>query len=763
MSLKSFLSDNLKRLESQSELHKLFDFMEILRSLQQRLNDDFFRIAVVGEFSSGKSTFINALIGRDILSHATTETTAALSRLINISSDDERNGQGRAYMKDGTVENIYDLSDIKDFTTTKSEKYKVAEEVDYVEIFVPILSTNQSIAIVDTPGLNGIAQGHLEQTIKIVQEAHACIYILSRRGLTDTDVKFLNEFLIPYQNNFIFVQNFMDEFNAAEDETVEIRINDAVNILKEKVFNDNDRKPCFFDICCVSALRELAGRDKNITRLYSTDENDLTQENREQLLQTSGFEKFRQILNDNFNQNELEKLKFLDMIETMINWCERLLKRIDNRQKEVNAIYQMSAEYKANQNWDSLKNKIILSKSSDEEALKGFISRQCIELKKLVNTELILDVRNASEEVKRPLNTFRTIEDLESYGNGLNFNIQSKICSIQSRLIEYCNLKLQEIYHLIKERLEEYGGIGQTNLSIYDWKFDLPKQEKLNFSSSNSIKIYNQRIEREENEIYNQRREISKNQQAIESEQRSLNSWKSRQQSVDNEHWRLGSRPQPRVYTESYEVEVERTGITGFIASIFCGSTKTETRYRDVTDDSKGEDWDRKKRDIENRQDNIRREIRAAERQLSRLNADIESNFQSLRSSEDKISRLKRDLQLEIEREEKAKRLARESHFKMCRSKMQGDLEKYFGDEQSGITQYLLDYWSGLIEKAKIDLQKRALKHFEECFKQKLKDIENSKTSKNTEVQQQIIEVNQTKKVLEDTIRGLKLKASEIA
>ena len=48
------------------------------------MNDDEIRIAVVGEFSSGKSTFINALIGKDILNHATKETTAVITRLINV-------------------------------------------------------------------------------------------------------------------------------------------------------------------------------------------------------------------------------------------------------------------------------------------------------------------------------------------------------------------------------------------------------------------------------------------------------------------------------------------------------------------------------------------------------------------------------------------------------------------------------------------------------------------------------------------------------
>lgn len=48
------------------------DFQKII----DRLLDDSFRLAVVGEFSSGKSTFLNALIGKDLLKHGAKETTA---------------------------------------------------------------------------------------------------------------------------------------------------------------------------------------------------------------------------------------------------------------------------------------------------------------------------------------------------------------------------------------------------------------------------------------------------------------------------------------------------------------------------------------------------------------------------------------------------------------------------------------------------------------------------------------------------------------
>ena len=64
----------IRRLENEEELQAFSEFQQKLRYFKKRFEDEEFRIAVVGEFSSGKSTFINALIGQDVLQHAKKET-----------------------------------------------------------------------------------------------------------------------------------------------------------------------------------------------------------------------------------------------------------------------------------------------------------------------------------------------------------------------------------------------------------------------------------------------------------------------------------------------------------------------------------------------------------------------------------------------------------------------------------------------------------------------------------------------------------------
>ena len=72
------------------------DFQRII----DRLLDDSFRVAVVGEFSSGKSTFLNALLGKDLLKHGAKETTATITEIHNGNSEGISAAQRQAYYEE---------------------------------------------------------------------------------------------------------------------------------------------------------------------------------------------------------------------------------------------------------------------------------------------------------------------------------------------------------------------------------------------------------------------------------------------------------------------------------------------------------------------------------------------------------------------------------------------------------------------------------------------------------------------------------------
>lgn len=76
----------ITQLRNNSTVKKSKQILADIKHIDSRLNEDVFKLAVVGEFSSGKSTFINAIIGMDLLSHSTEETTATLTYITNVNA-----------------------------------------------------------------------------------------------------------------------------------------------------------------------------------------------------------------------------------------------------------------------------------------------------------------------------------------------------------------------------------------------------------------------------------------------------------------------------------------------------------------------------------------------------------------------------------------------------------------------------------------------------------------------------------------------------
>src|SRR4051812_12578207 len=108
-------------------------------------------VTVMGEFSSGKSSFVNAFIGADVAPTGITPTTAT----INVVRYGRERG-GRIVQRDGTTLELgWDplMAHMKALTPDE------ARGIDRVEILVP-LPQLEKINIVDTPGLNSIQPEH---------------------------------------------------------------------------------------------------------------------------------------------------------------------------------------------------------------------------------------------------------------------------------------------------------------------------------------------------------------------------------------------------------------------------------------------------------------------------------------------------------------------------------------------------------------------------------------------------------------------------
>ena len=186
---------------------------------------------IIGPNGAGKSTFLNALIGKDILKHGTQETTATITEIRNEKVEKDRIVFDVVY-NNGTTEKNINIDKLKEYTTTFSSLYSVAENIAKVIVKKHFLDYEGELSLIDTPGLNGIADKHREKTEEQIKNSHACIYLMSVRGLGESDIRFL-KYISEYQKNIIFIQNFIDELKELEGETPEGKIEEQKKIISK--------------------------------------------------------------------------------------------------------------------------------------------------------------------------------------------------------------------------------------------------------------------------------------------------------------------------------------------------------------------------------------------------------------------------------------------------------------------------------------------------------------------------------------------------
>lgn len=191
-------------------------FIDRINLAIKRLEDENMNILIVGEFSRGKSTFINALLGKPVLPAKVNPTTAT----INIISGNSKNNMIIDYFDDESIS--MDLPNEKinkfliDFVTVEN---KDCRKIKKVNINIPGKLEEWDCVLVDTPGVNDLDSAREEITFKYLSQADACIVLLdSQQPLSESERRFLNDKILSNDiNRIIFVINKIDESDDIPD------------------------------------------------------------------------------------------------------------------------------------------------------------------------------------------------------------------------------------------------------------------------------------------------------------------------------------------------------------------------------------------------------------------------------------------------------------------------------------------------------------------------------------------------------------------
>ena len=274
------------------------------------VRDGLFKVAIMGTFSSGKSTVINALIGAKILPEASIPCTAILTYIQYGRPEDENRVD--VYMADGlqkdgsiktgdciqmSVEDFqeeykYTLDDELEFRNTgKVERFaRVKHAVMYCS--QPLMEGG--ICIIDSPGLEDKAIA-TELAMKVAKESQAIVYVCTDKGYGQPDKDYIASAFYNCPNNVFFVINKFDlvSKDGRPEALAKAKMDtETVFTTEEKVNTElQDRR-----VFGVSALRALDSRRGMTYDREEEEEKPLNDTQRKSKFEKSWFGPFEQEL-----------------------------------------------------------------------------------------------------------------------------------------------------------------------------------------------------------------------------------------------------------------------------------------------------------------------------------------------------------------------------------------------------------------------------------------------------------------------------------
>ena len=283
------------------------DDLNLLQDTQAQL-DELFLIVIAGEYNSGKTAFINTLLGGSFLKTGITPTTDKITIL----------GYG------------------------DSQREQIIEPGrSSIELPVPFL---KDIHIVDTPGTNAILRKHESLTTDFIPRSDIVIFVTSvDRPFTESERSFLEK-IISWGKKIIFVINKIDIVENQEDllEVVDFVSNNAQKLL--------GLSPVIFTISAKNSLANLKKgiKDDSLTKIENYIHNTLDQKERIRIKLNNPMHILENLTNkyEEINQANIKLIQedsnLLDDIHGQISlFREDSLRRFDFRYADIdNAILE---------------------------------------------------------------------------------------------------------------------------------------------------------------------------------------------------------------------------------------------------------------------------------------------------------------------------------------------------------------------------------------------------------------------------------------
>ncbi len=274
--LLELLSSELRTLNYEELQNKLETVRENL--------DNLFSIVFIGEFSTGKSSIINAILGEKILPEGITPTTDKITIIKHGNAIEE-------YIENGN--------------------YYISVPENRLKGFV----------IVDTPGTNVTIEQHEQITQEFIPKADIVFFVLgAERAVTGSEAKLIKFIKEDWLKNIVFLLNKIDIVETDEELSNLIQYSQGEI---ERIFRI---KPFLIPI---SAKLAIQGKQFKNPELYAR----------------SGFEKLDEYVFKTLGEEERIRMKIKGSSEIALNFCTETEKALSNHLDKISGDTERLGEF----------------------------------------------------------------------------------------------------------------------------------------------------------------------------------------------------------------------------------------------------------------------------------------------------------------------------------------------------------------------------------------------------------------------------------
>lgn len=172
--------------------------------------DDKIRVGVIGVTSSGKSTLLNVIMGREILPCAVVPSTG---QIISCSAGNELSATVK--FNDGTTKVIgadeLTQETLMEYSDQRKNPYNI-KNVNCIELKTPYFQMGNRVVLIDSPGLDAYGMEAAERiTLEtLVPTLDACIFVTTMKANNDKKVAEVLTAVARYDCPLLIVQNMLD-------------------------------------------------------------------------------------------------------------------------------------------------------------------------------------------------------------------------------------------------------------------------------------------------------------------------------------------------------------------------------------------------------------------------------------------------------------------------------------------------------------------------------------------------------------------------